>query len=155
MKNVIFKMLCVVGILALASCSNKNSGTQDLTPLTLFWEIENNTGQDIYFDFTNHGVPTLVSAGQRENIHHYKLIPTIQPVRFDILFDLIPTYRNLYIYLEEKGEPVKVWTRDDAAQPGKQFYNESSWTVKDMESEKSKFWIFSVTPEDVTPTPKE
>lgn len=55
-----------------------------------------------------------------------------------------------YIYLDETSDPVRVWKRSEKDLPGKQFYKESSWILREDQKEIATYlWIFKITPEDL------
>lgn len=66
---------------------------------------------------------------------------------------IYPDLDSVKLYVKDpNGEPVRIWTKAERTEPGKQFFNASYWTLENTTTDYK--WIFRITEEDLIPLPE-
>ena len=147
MKSMLIKTaLMLAGVLVLSSCEKWpfNGPKRE----ALVWKFINTTDQDLYFNFDPADERKVMSTGKLNPLMRYHIGKGDDP-DFYILYKMLVD-KPFYVYLDETSDPVRVWKRSEKDEPGKQFFNESSWILrKDQREIADYFWIFEIAPEDL------
>lgn len=66
---------------------------------------------------------------------------------------IYPDLDSVKLYVKDpNSEPVRIWTKAERTEPGKQFFNASYWTLENTTTDYK--WIFRITEEDLIPLPE-
>lgn len=114
------------------------------------WCLKNNTDSKLFYRFDDDYIQALFP--DEIKVVYYKEIPDSGEKKdFNAFFEE-RNYQTLKIYLDMNGEPVKVWSKEEANSHGKQFWNERSWISVELtkpENSESASWVFEITSDDL------
>lgn len=150
MKNYVAKIMTAVTVFAACGLSVSCDPPEAIVSWPNKWYLENVSESKFFYRFDDEYMQAL-SPGEITLINFKPLPYTGEEKDFNALFER-EGYTTFKIYLEMNGEPVKVWSREEANSPGKQFWKEESWTAEIPTvpaNSQSATWIFKVTQEDL------
>lgn len=149
-----FKILVVIISLVAAallctSCDNLNLPGEELSGYPMEWYVANNTGIELTLKLSENEWPNIFYVN---SFGTYKILRSEHRKKEDANFYIIAEYPRYFpaaLYLKNEDTPFQIWKPEDKNEPGKQFYNESSWHVEKDKKNHITIWTFNINEEDL------
>lgn len=149
-----FKILAViislvVTALLCTSCRNLNLPGENFDEYWVKWYVENETGQEVILKFSENEDERDYIVKPSENVN---ILSQARRKKEDAVFCIIEEIRGYYpvaLYLKNEDTPIRTWRPGDKNESGKQFYNESSWSMKRDAEGLDTDYTFHITEEDL------
>jgi hypothetical protein len=154
-----FTLILLMISISLFSCDP--SGSQMYPKYTGRWSLFNSTADTLIVIYNDSGKakPTCIYTVYPDSsvslvYSPYNLIGNSKEeadAGFHYLTYPPSTKDTLFVYSLKTNKELKLWKESDKDSPGKQFFNESSWTKTTYEADGyiNYVWTFTILPDDI------